>query len=132
MMDLLHDIGEIRSNDHNWVHKRYMKIFEEQINEEQLGPLPYKDLKDFADEYHERKSKEAIVVKDADLLDQILLLREYEWAGNKEAHIWLHGKGGVGQDYYIKRLKTDTAKKLGKEMYKIGPSDWWNNLWTPL
>lgn len=31
MMCLTHDLGEIRSNDHNWVHKRYVKIYEEEI-----------------------------------------------------------------------------------------------------
>ena len=36
-------------------------------------------------EYDERESLEAHLAKDADLLDQILLLREYEWVGNNEA-----------------------------------------------
>ena len=37
MMSLLHDMGEVRSNDHNWVHKKYVKIFEEEIDKDQLG-----------------------------------------------------------------------------------------------
>jgi putative hydrolase of HD superfamily len=28
MMSLLHDMRELRSNDHNWIHKKYIKIFE--------------------------------------------------------------------------------------------------------
>ncbi|MDP4020918.1 MAG: HD domain-containing protein, partial [Candidatus Adlerbacteria bacterium] len=27
MMCLLHDVGEARTGDHNWVHKRYIKVF---------------------------------------------------------------------------------------------------------
>jgi len=131
MMGLLHDVSEIRSNDHNWVHKRYIKIFEEEINEEQLGSLPYPDLKNFIDEYQERKTKEAILVKEADTLDQILLLREYQWAGNKEAEVWLRGKPGKEKtNVQLEKLKTNIGRKLGQAIYKVNPSDWWENLWT--
>lgn len=131
MMCLLHDMGEIRSGDHNWVHKRYVKVFDEEIDKEQLGGLPYKDLKNLIDEYAERKSKESILAKDADFLDQILLLREYEWQGNREATIWLHGKGRNKTNTQLKRLKSKSARKLGVAIYKENPSDWWRNIWTP-
>jgi len=131
MMSLLHDIGEIRSNDHNWIHKKYIKIFDEEINAEQLGSLPYPDLKNFIDEYEKRESKEAILVKEADILDQILLLREYAWAGNKEAEVWLHGKPGKEKIcVQLEKLKTEIGQKIGKSIYEVNPSDWWNNLWT--
>lgn len=131
MMGLLHDVGEIRSNDHNYIHKKYVKIFEKEIDNDQLGDLPHHDLKDFVDEYADRKSKESILAKDADLLDQILLLREYEWQGNKEASLWLRGKGGDERSSHFVRLQSETAKKLGKEIYETGPSDWWKDSWTP-
>ncbi len=130
MMSLLHDMAEVRSNDHNWIHKKYIKIFEDEIDNEQLGGLPYPELKDFVTEYKERESREAILAKEADLLDQILLLREYDWAGNKEATIWLYGKGNSKINAQIEKLKTETGKKLGKVMYEVNPSDWWNDIWT--
>ncbi len=130
MMSLLHDMSEVRSNDHNWVHKKYIKIFESEIEEEQLGTLPYPDLKNFISEYQERKSIESVIAKDADLLDQILLLREYEWSGNKEAHLWLYGKGSAKTNAQLEKLKTESAKRIGAEIYKVNPSDWWNTLWT--
>lgn len=131
MMGLIHDMGEVRSNDHNWIHKKYVKIFDDEINQEQLGSLPYGDLKELIDEYEKRESKEAILVKEADTLDQILLLREYAWAGNKEAEMWLHGKPGREKtDIQLEKLKTDIGRKLGKAIYDVNPSDWWNNLWT--
>ncbi len=130
MMSLLHDMAEVRSNDHNWIHKKYIKVFEQEINEDQLGTLPYPDFKDFISEYEKRESREAILAKEADLLDQILLLREYEWSGNKEANIWLYGKGGAKVNAQLEKLKTKTGKKFGKSIYNIDPSDWWNNLWT--
>lgn len=134
MMCLSHDMGEVRSGDHNWIHKRYVKIFEDEIVKEQLGTLPFEDLKVIVDEYDKRESKEAIIAKDADLLDQMFLLREYVWQGNKEAEIWLEGKPGeMGSDAQadrISRLKTDAAKELAKIIMERGPSEWWNSLWT--
>src|SRR3989344_2661003 len=138
MMCLLHDTGETRTGDHNWVHKRYVKEFNEQSDAEQLGSLPYKDLENLVYEYTKRKSRESILAKDADRLDQILLLREYEWQGNKEASVWLKSKDKLkskgknkNTHYYIDQLKSRSAKKLGIAIYNEIPSDWWNNLWTP-
>ncbi|MFQ6049980.1 MAG: HD domain-containing protein [Candidatus Paceibacterales bacterium] len=39
-MCLLHDIEETRAGDQNWVHKRYIKVYEEEIREGQLKNLP--------------------------------------------------------------------------------------------
>lgn len=137
MMALFHDMPEVRTGDHNWVHKRYVKEDEEKVREEQLGSLPFGEIKELAGEYEERKTKEAIVAKDADLLDQVLLLREYEWQGNKEASVWLHGKKNkeLGREAgdgnrQLEKLQTKSAKKLGENIYDTPPSDWWNNLWT--
>jgi putative hydrolase of HD superfamily len=131
LMALLHDLGEARSNDHNWVHKRYVKVFNEEIVKGQLGGLPFGDLERLAREYDARKSKEAIIAKDADLLDEILLLREYEWQGNREAAKWLHeGKGRLKTNAQLKKLRLKSSKELGKAIYETEPSEWWSNLWT--
>ncbi len=130
MMALLHDIAEARSGDHNWVHKRYIKIFEDEIIKEQLGTLPYLDLKEFVEEYNIRKSKEAVIAKQADMLDQVLLLREYEWQGNKEAPAWLHGRKKDGVDNKLNSLTLKSSKSLGKAIFKMPPSQWWSQLTT--
>lgn len=130
MMCLLHDMGEIRTGDHNWLHKRYVKIEDDEILKDQLGTLPFPDLFDFATEYAKRESKESRIAKDADLLDQILLLREYEWQGNNEARVWLRGKGGQDGNAQMKMLVSESAKELGKTLMEQSPSDWWNNLFT--
>ncbi len=130
MMALLHDVAEARTGDHNWVHKRYVKIFEDEVNQDQLGSLPFQDFKELIDEYIERKSPESIIAKNADLLDQVLLLREYEWQGNKEAGIWLRGKGKHKGNAQLKKLTLKKAKELGKAIYTTAPSEWWDDLWT--
>ena len=123
-MCLIHDIEESRAGDQNWVHKKYIKVFEDEIRREQLGKMPHsKELLDLSKEYDERKSLEAKVAKDADLLDQILLLREYEWAGNKEAKRWLDEKP------YLKIIYNKITRQIAKEISKQKPSLWWHNLW---
>jgi putative hydrolase of HD superfamily len=130
MMCLIHDLGEIRSNDHNWVHKRYTKVFDDEIAKDQLGTLPFTDLFDIASEYEKRTSLEAKLAKDADIIDQILLLREYEWQGSKEAAIWLSGKRGDSDSRPLDRLVTEAAQSLGATLYEREPSLWWKDLWT--
>src|SRR5690606_13800057 len=91
MMCLFHDLGEARTGDHNWVHKRYVKVFEDEIRRDQLGTLPDQEPNLLMEEYEARETLEAQLAKDADTLDQILLLREYAWQGNQEAERWLSG-----------------------------------------
>jgi putative hydrolase of HD superfamily len=130
VMCLLHDMGEVRTNDHNWIHKRYVSEDGKQVLEEQLGSLPFSELAELAREYEERKTKEAIVAKDADVLDQVLLLREYAWQGNKEAEIWLGGKREQTAYNYLKYAVTESAKILGRALYDEEPSSWWKNIYT--
>ncbi len=124
-MCLFHDLPEARSGDQNYIHKKYVKVFEEEIMEGQLkGSIDDPEAHALALEYLARKSKEAIIVKDADLLDQLLLQREYMAAGNQIiTKAWMAPK--------IAALKTKSAKKLGKEITKQRPDEWWiNGLWT--
>lgn len=134
MMAILHDLKEARSGDHNWVHKKYVKIFEDEITEDQLGGLPFSELQDLAKEYEKRETIESHITKDADLLDQILLLKEYAWQGNNEARSWLYDKKGdnspYGENMQFKLLKTQSAKDLGRKIFESNPSGWWEDLWT--
>lgn len=125
LMCLLHDLPETRSGDQNWVHKKYVKVYENEIIKDQLDNLPNeKELSQVIKEYQERKTPEAKVAKDADLLDQMFLLKEHSWQGNQEALTWL--KGGQQE----KRLYAKSAKKIAKLIYKNKPHAWWINLWT--
>lgn len=122
---LLHDLEESRAGDQNWVHKRFVKVFEKEIREGQLRNLPKaNELLELSKEYQERKTIEAKIAKDSDLLDQILILKEYAWRGNKEAEKWLKGKEQE------ELMFTETGKKLAAEAYRQRPSEWWDNLWT--
>jgi len=134
-MCLLHDLEESRSMDHHWVSKKYVKVFEEEIRREQLSELPHsEELTELSREYQERKTPEAKITKDADLLDEVFILREYVWQGNKEAAVWLKGtrkKGPGGESQQEKLMSTKLAKEIAKEAKGQIPSAWWENLWTP-
>jgi len=128
-MCLLHDLEEARSSDHNWVHKKYVKVFDEEIRRDQFRGLPgFRELTKLGKEYEERKTVESQIAKDADLLDEIFLLREYAWQGNKEAQTWL--KGLKRENEQEKMMSTKLAKKLAREAKKQSPSFWWRNIWT--
>lgn len=132
MMAFLHDTGEIRSGDYNYLHKKYIKVYEDEIIKDQLGELPFDDFYELIQEYNLRQSPEAILAKDADLLDQMLLLKEYSHQGNKEAEIWLQGKGNSEKvNVQYKNLKTPSARKLGEKILSGKISKWWENIWTP-
>jgi len=131
MMCLIHDVGESRTGDHNWIHKKYVKVYEDEVIKDQLKPLPYSSFEELMKEYAERQTKEAIIAKDADLLDQLFLLREYEHQGNREAEIWLRGKGEEHKENeQLIRLQTESAKVIGQQILKEDPSAWWDNIWT--
>lgn len=131
-MCLIHDLEEARSSDHNWVHKKYVKVFEDEIKRDQFGNTPFaNELLTLACEYNKRKTIESIITKDADLLDQIFLLREYEWQGNKETQEWLRGaKSFKKQSRQEKLMKTPLAKAIAKEIKKQSPGFWWRESWS--
>lgn len=120
MMCLFHDTSEARTGDQNWVHKKYVKTFDDEAIPDQVAKIPFgADILQIKTEYEKRESPEAIVAKDADLIDQVILLKEYAWQGNKEAELWL-----VDSEQG-KRLVCDSAKKLVREIVNKKPSDWW-------
>lgn len=124
LMCLLHDITEARSGDQNWVHKKYVKVFDNEIIQSQIKPLPNsRELLNIISEYNERQTKEAQIAKDADRLDQTLLENEYMWMGNQEAKTW----GRTNRT----SLFSKSAKSLLREICKQKPSDWWTSSeWT--
>lgn len=129
-MCLLHDIEEVRSGDMNWLNKKYVKVFGDEIRKDQLEGLPHsEEFLQLSEEYSERQTQEAKIAKDADLLDQVLLLREYSQSGNKEAEHWLH-EDGEGECQQIKLMTFDLTKQIAQEAIKQKPSDWWENVWT--
>ena len=117
-MCLWHDLAEARTGDQNWIHKRYVKAQPEKANRDQFKGTPIeKEARALFKEYQARKTKESVIAKDADILEEVLQLKEYADQGNKEAERWI--------PYNTKHLKTSIAKALAKQALNSDIHDWW-------
>ena len=64
-------------------------VLEEEEIKDLAEALPFgQDIEEILKEYEERKSKEAIIAKDADNLEWLLSLKEQYDAGNSRAKKW--------------------------------------------
>jgi putative hydrolase of HD superfamily len=118
LMALMHDIGEGRTSDHNYVHQRYGRLSEVNAVSDIADSVPFgAEIKDLFEEEQARLTVEAKVVKDADQLEWISTLRGEEIKGNSKAKGWIKSA--------LKRLKTKEAKDLAKILVTTHPDDWW-------
>lgn len=117
-MCIFHDISESRISDLNHVHQKYTERFEEKAHKDLTNSLPFgAEVKEIIDEYEERKTKEALITKDADNLEFLLSLKEQTDIGNKRAESWIPS--------LLKRIKTKEARGLAKAILKTDSDRWW-------
>ena len=117
-MCLFHDISETRTGDLNKINRKYSKAFDEKARKDQCGKLFFgKEMIKLLDEYEERKTKEAILTKEADILDQLLIEKESYDIGNPQAKDWMK--------FSESRLKTKSGKQLAKQIIQGRMKDWW-------
>jgi putative hydrolase of HD superfamily len=124
LMALMHDIGEGRVSDHNYVHQRYGRLSEVNAVADIAQAVPFGgEIQSLFTEEQERKTPEAKIVKDADVLEWMATLRVEEAKGNIKAKGWIK--------VAHKRLKTTAGKKLGKLLMTTHPDSWWSNSRDP-
>lgn len=118
LMCLFHDLHEARTGDHNYVNKRYVQVDEARAVEDLAKGLPIRDeIVSLTREFNEGKTLEARIARDADQLDLILSLKEQQDLGNAYAREWLH--------FAVKRLQTDSAQVMAKEILDTDSTEWW-------
>lgn len=118
---LLHDLGESRAGDLNYINKQYATRDEVQaVHDMSSGTVHEKELRKLFHEYEERETLESKIVKDADNLDVEIELREMEACGAQLPQRWNRGRD---REIYA-RLHTGSAKKLWKEIRKTSPHAW--------
>ena len=118
MMCLFHDFPEARTGDHNYVNKKYVIVDEEKAIRDQVKDLSFgPDIKRLAHEFNVSDTFEARLSKDADQLDLILELKEQLDLGNPHAEEWL--------SFAVKRLLTESGKKLAQEILVSKRDSWW-------
>lgn len=117
-MCLVHDLPEARTGDMNYVNKKYVSVDEEKAVRELANTLFFGDeIKTIIDEFNEKKTKESLIVHDADQLALILQLKEYGDLGNKYSKEWIR--------FAIRRLNTGQAKKIAATIIKTDSTEWW-------
>ena len=100
------------------MNKKYVNVSEERALGDMLkGLLIGDEVKSIIKEFNSCDTLEARLSKDADQLDLILELKEQLDLGNMNAKDWI--------SFAIKRLTTETGKKLAKEILETHSSDWW-------
>ena len=122
---LFNDIHEARINDLHKVSQRYIELrkAEQRAAEEQLKDLPddiglgiYKLLKELWDD----NSHEAVIARDADILECMLQGKEYYEQGHTQAEAFFDDKNN--------HLKTETAKSLGRSLLAWNSIEWCSRL----
>lgn len=117
-MCLFHDLAESRTSDLNYVHQKYVHSDEESAISDLAKTIGFgPEILEILQEHKERKTKEAILAKDADIIEWILSLKEQVDIGNTRAKTWLPSA--------VKRLKTKVAKDLAEEILKTKSDEWW-------
>lgn len=117
-MCMFHDLPEARTGDQNYVNKKYVSVDLGKAVEDMASTLPFgNEIKEMISEFEEERSEEARIARDADQLDFILSLKEWKDIGNAYAEEWL--------EFSLKRLRTESAKELAREILKTDSSLWW-------
>jgi 5'-deoxynucleotidase YfbR-like HD superfamily hydrolase len=124
-MLMFHDIPETRINDLHKIGARYVdyKVPESKALKEQMQNLPKKisdEILNNFKEMHDKKTKEAIIAKDTDLLECAIQAKEYLEQNYKDCDNWISN--------VEKQLKTKSAKLILKEIKKTNSNSWWYGL----
>ena len=130
LMLLHHDLAETRTNDLNYVHKRYARADEDKARRDQLRDLPPAvagRMEELSLEFQAGATPEARLAHDADQLDLLVELKEQKDLGNPYAAHWIH--------YALKRLDTPAARELAQAILETDWTDWWfekrDDWWAP-
>lgn len=125
IITLFHNNGKTRIGDQNKVAARY--LFKQEAEEftfvdqiEGMNKDVEKKLLEYHREWQERRTKEGIISKDADWLEQAFQAKEYFDLGYTSAKQIIDNIGEA--------VETDSAKKIYSQMKKKKFTDWWNGL----
>jgi len=118
---IFHDLHEARISDLNYISARYVKKDSKRAVRDMTEGVPCgREIAAIISEALGCKTKEAIIAKDADLLEMIAQAREYMDAGNADAREWIRDAK--------RKLKTGSAKKLAQEIERTSSNDFWKAL----
>ena len=119
-MALVHDLGESRTNDVDYISRQYSEQNDTLAISDIFHETSLKDeFIELFNEYEARKTLESKIVKDADHLDIDLEIQEQDAMGVKIKE-WLTHRKTVRDNHFY----TESAKRLHDQIKKSNPNDW--------
>lgn len=121
-MVVFHDIVECRIGDIHRVANRYVSVETKKVAKDQVKNLDAmgEEILEMYGQADERSSAAGIIAKDADRLDMAVTAKEYKEKGYAYAQDWI--------DNISKSIRTESAKKLMKELENSDSNQWWPGL----
>lgn len=121
-MLVFHDLGESRIGDIHRVANRYITADEGRATAEALSKIGSigNNILTLWQQVEDVKTKAGIIAKDADLLEQALMAKEYMEKGYNAAHDWIRNISTM--------LRTCSAKALIASLKEVNSYDWWKGL----
>ncbi len=117
-MCLIHDLGEARTGDLNYVQKKYVKADENKAMADLTRDLPFgAGIRDLFEEYRTGDTLEAQLAHDADQLALMVELKTLRDLGCKGPEAWT--------PHVIGRLRTEAGKGLAREVLNTPSDAWW-------
>ncbi|HUD10904.1 MAG TPA: HD domain-containing protein [Candidatus Saccharimonadia bacterium] len=124
---LIHDIGESRTGDANWLNKAYLKRDESKAAKDMLaGTVMAGEGSALWLEMEALETLESKIVKDADGLDVDLEFREQQ-----EHWKFARSMGSLRQRMFRHELHTETARRLWQEIQTSDPHKWYLDVYLP-
>lgn len=118
---LFHDTGETRTGDIPSVGRAYLKAADElEVVADQVADLPpalAQSIRNLIDEYEARAAQEALLAKDADMLECLCQAREYMAKGYSEAEQWAVSSAEA--------VRSPSARRLAEAILAVEPGEWW-------
>ncbi len=122
-MCLVHDLPEARMGDLNYVQKQYVKADEAKALADGCGELPMgNEFRAWIEEFNQGTTVEARLANDADQLSLILELKTLSDIGYSPPGHWLPN--------VLKRLKTDTGRRLAAMIMESDHDHWWRKIFV--
>jgi len=119
---LVHDITESRTGDVHTLTRHYVQRDEANALADMTADTSFEaEAKELMDEYHRRETLEAKVVKDADILDVDMELRELAAKGGKYPKTWDEKRRQIVENDF----HTESARKMWHEINAADPYEWY-------
>lgn len=119
-MAMIHDVAEIRTGDVNYLSRMYTRRDEDlALHDQFAGTGVERDVLRLWEEYEAKETLEARIVKDADMLDCDVELRESAAVGCSLDGALRHTREGIRE-----RLFTGSARDYFDRIYRADPHAW--------